>query len=295
MYSATVKIEALCISEGEDGGYVYNVCSDSFAVNEFINTKIEEVYQNFELTSQINVLETYFIKDDNSYSIGVRLKALYRLDMIQNITTELIDDIYSVEKKMDLKRNTQALISLKSEEGEVIHIKDSPKINFPKQINRAVCPSYKVKITERGETEIKGEVIINTVILNSADGKYSVQNCVIPFGKPLKATSGEHFERVFIRNFFIDTVSDRLMIEADIYIENLGIETNEISQISEVTLSEYENESENFTKIKIHYYSKNESLWDIAKNNRTSVEEIMKNNEIKDENQIPQRYPLIIR
>lgn len=295
MYSATVKIETLCISEGEDGEYVYNACSDNFAVNEFINTKIEEVYQNFALTSQINVLETYIIKDDNSYGIGVRIKALYRLDMIQNVTKELIDDIYSVEKKVDLKRNNQALISLKSEDGEVIHIKDSPKINFPKQINRAVCPSYKVKITERNKTEIKGEVIINTIILNSPDGKYSAQNCVIPFGKTLKKASGEHFERISIRNFTIDTVSDRLMIEADICIENLGIEINEISQISEVNLSEYENESDNFTKIKIHYYNKNESLWNIAKNNRTSVEEIMKNNEIKDEKQIPQRYPLIIR
>lgn len=294
MYSGSLNAQVMCISENDDGGYSYNCFTDNFAVNEFINTGVNDVYQDFSLSRNINIEEASISFGENNCSIMLKIKAIYRLDLIENICTDITEDIYSIDKKLELTKEEKILTQISTNK-EIIHIKDSPKINFPSQINKALCPAWNIKITHQNEEEMKGELNITILILHSPDGKYSVQKTVIPFVKKCKAGIKNSFENTYLKNLSVDTVSDRLMIEADIIIDEMHLNENKAWKISEVNIKEYDECDDNFTKIKIHYFGKNESLWDIAKQNRTTVEKIMNINEISDETQIPLRYPLIIR
>ena len=295
MYSATLKAEVLCISEDSEGSYVYNCLTDNFTVNEFVNIPFNDTYKDFSLSRFINIFDTSVISDETGYHIIINAKAIYKLDLTEDLCQNITEDIYSVEKKIELTKEQIQSVQITTLVKDIIHVKDSPKINFPAQINKALCPAWEIKIKSKTNEEIRGELSIKTLILNSSDGKFSTQNTIIPFVKPRKSVSGDTFIKTYLKNLYIDTVSDRLMIEADIGIEEFEFMQNNSWKIKEINISDYEISDENYTKIKVHYFSKNDSLWEIAKNNRTTVEKIMAINEIDDVNRIAHRFPLIIR
>ena len=225
------------------------------------------------------------------HSIYVEMEIELVCRAYQNIDIEFIQDLYSPTENLSFtQKNIKTMIG-KNNIQEIFSIKD--KLNIPEMQNAQICDvDVKPVINQVNVLDNRinydGEIELNFLVQGNNSRIESVIH-KIPFnynidveGVSSNSTIDTQTE-ILVQNFVVlpdGAIDTNIDLQFNVDISNL---TN-INIIDEITLDE---NRDNVTYSMIIYFVKpGDSLWKIAKKFRSTVEDIMRVNEIENENKI---------
>ena len=145
---------------------------------------------------------------------------------------------------------------------------------------------------------IKGEIEVNMVTYIDNDSKYYVDTINLPFEmkEEVDFSGGDDlFINIDINNLVINSLNQTISIDGDINICVYVLGSMNVMNLYGVEQIENVEEKQKDIKVKIYYKERNESLWDIGKKNFIKADDILDMNDIENESDIEDGYPLIIR
>lgn len=239
-------------------------------------------------------LKNLVIKPNNveEHSIYVEAEIEFSLFVYQNRPLELIQDLYS--PSMCLNTNCKKVNTM---QGKRL-LKDVCSIN-EKQIIKEMRNEkiYDVDIRAMVKKQsilndriiFEGELNVNFIYSNTESSRIDTKNIVIPFNHNMSCDGINQSSKV---DFNIETNNKDIIVMPDESIEvkidlNLLVDISknvEINIINDIQLEE--NRDNEIYSIIIYFVKPGDTLWNIAKRFRSTVEDIVKINGIEDENKI---------
>lgn len=238
-----------------------------------------------------NILVKPNSTEEHSIYVEIELELICRA--YQNMDIEFIQDLYSPTENLNFtQRNIKTMVGKNSIQ-EIYSIKD--KLNISAIQNSQICdvdvrPIIKETNILNDRINYDGEIELNFLVQGSNNRIESIRH-KMPFNHNIEVYGVNS-------NSTIDTQVE-ILVQNFIVLPDGAIDTNidlqfnvdisratNINIIDEITLDE---NRDNITYSMIIYFVKpGDTLWKIAKKFRSTVEDIMRVNEIENENKI---YP----
>lgn len=257
--------------------------------------------------SEDNICDTSFeirnmiIKPNNveEHSIYIELEIGVSCMAYEDKELNLLEDLYSPIENLNCSKKEISAISNKQNKIETCHINET--VNIPQLENKSIldvdCAPKITKVSKlnsrinyEGDTELK-------IVLLGNDNQINIVKRMIPFefivdnienGEMLEIDTNLEVEK---NDFVIKTGGD-VAVNIDI-VFNIGIfKNNNISIVDNIEVAE-NSDLEDYSLI-IYIVKPGDTLWSIAKNLRSTVEDIAKANAIEDENKIKSGEKLYI-
>ena len=273
------------------------------------DNRIKSVSNNIQLMGFVDIPN---IKDDNicdmkykvknvlvkpnsteEHSIYAEIEIELNCRAYQNVDIEIIEDLYSPTENLNFtQKNIKTMIGKNSTQ-DIRSIKQ--KINIPQMQNNQICdvnvkPIIKEtnittnRIVYSGEVELIFLMQGNASIMESSNQNIPFEFSVDMDGVNTNSTVNTEIE-VLVQNFVVmpdSSVDSNIDLKFSIDVSRA---TN-INLIDEITCDDSRSDT-NYSMI-IYFVKPGDTLWKIAKKFRSTVEDIMKVNEIENENKI---YP----
>ncbi len=217
---------------------------------------------------------------------------------------EPIIDAYSTAYEI---KDSKKILSIEQFVGKVRHVhllKDI--ITLPTEHEQVFSVSGRIEIDvikpEKNKVNIKGVAVIFLIYL-SKDQQDIIKNTTsqIPFDVKLDIGGVEETGRAFA-NIEIENISFSIISTSEIELRiHLAIEAWIKRALSKEILSDLEfveeikKEDERLASVYIYTVQKNDTLWNIAKKYRTTVEKIIEFNQIEKEEIVPGQKLLIVK
>ena len=203
----------------------------------------------------------------------------------------MIEDVYSITNELELKRNT-----VKASTGQFT-LKDTftvkQKLTNPELIYGRILGANLTPIIENAEVrdnKIMYEGKINGEIVANSDNNVNAINLDIPFTFEISSErirQNSNFETTLnIVNQTVESTDDGIILEITLEA-NVVVQNNEELSFAQ-DINEGSPANENTYSMVIYFVKPGDTLWKIAKQFRSRVEDIARVNKIEDENKI---YP----
>ena len=253
--------------------------------------------QNVSEDNMINVeyeIKNVLIKPNNveEHSIYVEIELEISSDVFEKREINIIQDLYSPTDNLDIAQKNITIMQNKQNIFNKVNINE--RLQVPELQNARICNTevtakvikqkiYKDKIIYDGEVQIKFMYISN--VTNRIDVKVQI----LPFSYNLDCEGLQENSNL---NTIIDVLSQNLNIAQDGSVEaniELGIyadisKMKEINVIDNVGISEKQND--NVYSIVVYFVKPGDTLWQIAKKFKSTINAIASVNGIEDENKI---------
>ena len=203
----------------------------------------------------------------------------------------MIEDVYSITNELELKRNT-----VKASTGQFT-LKDTftvkQKLTNPELIYGRILGANLTPVIENAEVrdnKIMYEGKINGEIGANSDNNVNAINLDIPFTFEISSErirQNSNFETTLnIVNQTVESTDDGIILEITLEA-NVVVQNNEELSFAQ-DINEGSPANENTYSMVIYFVKPGDTLWKIAKQFRSRVEDIARVNKIEDENKI---YP----
>ncbi len=279
---ATTKIMYLT----EDGNI--KILNSNIPVMGFIDiADISEenmIDSNYEIR---NIIVKPNGNDGHSIYVEIEVGIYCRVYGTSNI--ELIQDMYSIEEDIDFSTKLIETENNKMMQKEMCNIEE--KISIPEISNNQI---YDVEITPminttnilNGRIVYEGEVSLNFIYSSSITAGIDTRRYNLPFNFEIESEMIHTDKRILTQT---ECVGDNFVILADGTIEcklNIAFEINmsdstKINMIDEIKIVE-NRDSSNYSMI-VYIVKAGDTLWNIAKRYKTTVESIMELNCLEDD------------
>lgn len=226
-------------------------------------------------------------------------------DIYQDQEIESIIDAYSPSIQTNLEK--EKIDCLKMVKNEKIQTTVKEKISTSIEqsgIQRIIFIDGQGKVaeTKRQEDQWIVEGVVEAEILYQAVGeeeKYEIIKKEIPFTQVFDFDLKEDVKAdVLIKVHHIGSQllgDDEIELKIVLDMQCQLFQSTEFYYINEIEeLAETQEEESNQAKISVYFKQPNDSLWEIAKRYRITMEEIISQNQIEDQENIPNYTPIII-
>ena len=264
-------------------------CTNKIPIVGFVD--IQDVAENNVCDSNFEI-KNMIIKPNSveEHSIYFELEVEVSCMAYEEKNINLLEDLYSPVQELDCNKKEISAISNKTNRTENCHINET--INLPEIENSNIVDVDCIpKITNVSKLNSKinyeGEIELRFII--SSNNQIKTMKSTIPFDFTVNnIENGEMFN--IITNIEVEendfTIKTGENIEADInLIFDISMSKNENINIIENIEVEENRNFEDYSLI-IYIVKPGDTLWSIAKNLKSTLEDIIKANAIEDENNI---------
>lgn len=275
---------------GEETGDVVTLEDDVYVSQE---EDMEDIvqgmisYGNFEIDNINLLLQEDDLGENRIINTDFYIK--YNIKVFSNDNISLIKDAYSPKKQLEIKESAYELGIIKDPKYMETVIIDTIPISAENKIENIISQIGNVIITDKNimndKMMIEGIIKVNILYKSGNEKRYDDINGEIPFSTAIEIPGLSENMKAIIK-------CDLENIETAIEINNIAIKANitliarvfyEVEKKFIADVIETENEVEkNKSSITIYVVGRKDTLWDLAKKYSTTVEELMKLNEIDE-------------
>ncbi len=299
LYNAMLDTDVIYTCEEEDGSLSYHSFSESFPVNQVINTEIGDAYDGFEVKASLRYDNAQFVFGENGIKVLMSVTVFYDAVLLKNVSWPMISDAYSSSKLITVKRGVKTISLVETLGKGALKLSESASVASQDGFVKVACADHRIQYEAKasdGLLSVDGTLAVEALLLKSAGDATQTVRASLPFSwqydTPLNLSDVILY--VSLSSLSCDVADGRLNVEAEISVESSALINSEIEEIEDMTVGDYEAGQDNYTIIKIHYMQPGERLWDIAKANRTSIEKILGDNAIDSEEDVTLYQPLLI-
>lgn len=298
LYAAEIEADIICETEDENGKCFYNRITDRSVINKMIDTQITDIYNNFELNASIAETSADLNIEESGYFISYTTEISFDLTLLQNMQEDVISDMYSTEKELELKAENAAKCNIKKADNISLSLNGETEISSSGDFTIVACPVCKFDLTGekngKGIFNITGNAEICVLVLQNTEGAFSSERITLPIETTLKSDADELILNAEAFEVSFKTSSGTLFAELKAAIKTMELKSENVAVISEVSIAEKETEDSDFITLRVHYFSPGEDLWNTAKSCRTTQEKILSDNSFETVADIPAGFPLMI-
>ena len=280
-----INLELLYLEEGDTNNiFTFNTSVPFTGMIEFDN--IKENY-NFDIKYSLRNLE---ITLGENGMLSVSAEVLADAIMFEEKEVDYVSDFYSTTSNLNYDKSDVAVIKNKETINKDINIKESIGTT---DINNKLLSS-RIE-TEHLNTKVSGsnlyidgplKVVVTFVNkdTNLVDSKtYDVLvNTMIPLSKEVDEKNVDVNIKVISKNIMVQNGN----VEADINLAFV-VDVENIDKVTIIgTIEEEDMDPNSFDSMYMYIVKKGDTLWDIAKKYKTTVDKIANTNNIVDENKI---------
>lgn len=299
LYNALMKAEVIYSCEEDNGGLSYRVFSDTFPVNQVINTAISDEFDDYTVKADINLEDASFVFGEDGIKVKFKTNACFDALLMKEVSWQRISDIYSPAKLITAKKNMKGVSNIRRGEKQTITLSESLPLTLESDVLKIAqtgfCTDYDV-LLEDEDFKVSGSISLNVFIVGESVSDAKSFNVKLPFTKMLdESGSIEDICVDLTVNGLVSEISgDRLNVSVEADLSVISLINSEIEEIEDIEANDYEESDVNYTVIKIHYFQLGETLWNIAKENRSSVMKILRDNSLECEDDVKVGQPLMI-
>lgn len=239
-------------------------------------------------------IKNVLLKPNNveEHSIYVEVEIEISCNVYEKKQLDLIQDLYSPCEKLSINQKKISVMKDKKSIKEKCGIKEKlimPELNNNKICSTEVCPKILKENVYNDKIMLDGELQVTFMYVSSSTNRIDTKTQNIPFNKTLECAGVSTNSNV---NIGIEVATQDFAIMPDNSIEtNIELEINaDISKMMEVNvidnLEVSENDDENIYSIVVYFVKPGDTLWNIAKRFRSTINAITSVNGIEDENTI---------
>ena len=237
-------------------------------------------------------IKNVLLKPNNveEHSIYVEVEIEISCNVYEKKQLDLIQDLYSPCEKLSINQKKISVMKDKKNVKEKCGIKEKlimPELNNNKICSTEVCPKIVKENVYNDKIMLDGELQVTFMYMSSSTNRIDTKTQNIPFNKTLDCAGVSNNSNV---NIGIEVATQDFAIMPDNSIEtNIELEINaDISKMMEVNvidnLEVSENDDENIYSIVVYFVKPGDTLWNIAKRFRSTINAITSVNGIEDEN-----------
>ncbi len=283
------------------------------------NTEQQEIAKYIANIPFTGMLEFSNIQDNNKFDIDYNIKnfeisvdtsndtgkmlninAEVKADatMYEEKEIEYINDFYSIDKELNYKKNGVNIIKNKQIINKTVTLTDNIGVvpDGARMLDSSVDLSNISNKVSGGNIYVNGNVKVNVMydILDGNKIESKVYDMLIDTTIPLPRDLEEKYVNINIdllnHNISINNNSVEANVEVDIQTEIYNVEN--IEEISDIKFEDLNEEL--FDNMNIYIVKKGDTLWQIAKKYKTSVDKIIQINMIVDPDKIDIGQKLLI-
>lgn len=228
------------------------------------------------------------------HSVYIEIEVELYVRAYENKDIKLIQDLYSPSETLDFNKRCVNTMANKCEVKDTCNIREKimvPEINGAEIYDVEVKPIILNKNIAKARVVYEGEIELNFIYAGANVARIDVKQMKLPFnftidsGEITKDMSIETNVEVTNRDFIIGadgSIDTKIDLEFVLNISN----TIKINIIDEINIDE--NRDRQIYSMVIYFVKPNDTLWEIAKKFRSTVDDIARVNKIEDINKI---YP----
>ena len=227
--------------------------------------------------------------DEHSIYVEADLDLFCRA--FENKQINVIEDVYSILNNIELKRNNVRATTMQNrirDTFKINHTFTTPELIYGKILGSNVTPVVENAEVKDGRIKYTGKLdaeffVINENIVNGV-------NVSVPFDFDLTSElirRDSQFEtQINIASQKVYNTDDGVVLEAELEITVLLQNSEELNFIQDINVTE-DTKTDSYSMI-IYFVKPGDTLWKIAKQFKSKVEDIARINEVEDVNKI---YP----
>ena len=260
------------------------------------------------LTEDMEVLLDYEVKNFNIKPVYQDLKACaisLNADVeicayiYNKVNFDVISDMYSTEKKVNLEYDTISVLSSNLNSNNTMEMTQSlliPELETLKILNIDASPVLTEINVLDGKLALEGNIEFNILYYKLDKKVLENKKMELPFGQVIKIPELQSNMNVEI-DIAIENIESRVVGGNQLQIKldmNVNVENSEEMKINSIKNIEVTDDViESMPSIVIYYVKVGDTLWNIAKNFKTTVEEIKALNELTDDAIYPNQQLII--
>lgn len=287
LLKADANIKILYLTETGE----IKLASSNIPVMGFID--MNNVSENHILSCQYE-MKNILIKPNlqEKHSIDVDIEFEVSCEANDSLEIELIQDMYCPTQEVNFKKKEINTITDKQINREICNIKEKisiPEISSNQIYDVEINPSINQMNVLNGRVIYEGEISLNFLFSSEANTRIDAKRYQLPY---TFTVNNEQINSNKVVNTQISCINNEFVVTADGMIEckmdlEFGIESYRnvnINMIDEINL--LENNNEEMPSLVIYLVKDGDTLWNIAKRYRTTVEDILNVNHIENANKI---------
>ena len=245
-----------------------------------------------EINNQINNI---IIRPNSAedHSIYIEIEIETECTAFDKKKIALIQDLYSPSLNLDFSQRNINLLSEKNIKSKIITVTSStniPDIKEGKLLDIEVHISLTKEQKEMTKIIYEGEVLLNYIFLNN-NGNVNSKVSKMPFEFNIENFDQDNNTNIETKLKIINkkcNVSNNGDIESSIDIEVISEswEKTSIDIIDNIEIKEIDKKTNNYDSLIIYIVQNGDTMWNIAKKFRSTVEDLAKMNEITDTDKI---------
>lgn len=260
------------------------------------------------LTEDMEVALDYEVKNFNIRPVYQDLKACaisLNADVeicayvYNKVNFDVISDMYSTDKKVNLECDTISVLSNNLNFNNTIEMTQSlliPELETLKILNIDAVPVLTEINVLDGKLALEGNIEFNILYYKLDKKVLENKKMELPFAQVIKIPEIQSNMKVET-NVEIENIESRIIGGNQLQIKldmNVTVSNDEEMKINSIKNIEVTDESiKNMPSIVIYYVKPNDTLWNIAKNFKTTVEDIKAINELTDDVIYPNQQLII--
>ena len=264
----------------DDDTYSYHVIDENVAFSNFCEVPYSVKFNDYSAECKVSMADAYTQPDSDDTEIHMDVKLDIGTRLINNIRVGSIRDIFSPEMNISCEYVSKKCIKIEKVLQKEIIFKDISDIKYGSIASMAVAAMENVKITEVRDNKGRDmEINLNAgcILLFGDDNEPSVFSCDMKerlgAGSVMKE-GGEYFCEYTIIDTVRNVTSSAMETVCKVLVELYEMNEVSIIEVSDISVSEYETENNDYIKVNIYYQTEGMSVFEIAKKSRKSPEEI---------------------
>lgn len=225
--------------------------------------------------------------EDHSVLVEADLDLFCRA--FENKQINVIEDAYGISNNIELKRNTVRATTMQNRVRDSFKIREvftTPELIYGRVLGVSVNPVIESSEAKDGRINYKGKLDAEFFVDN--DNNINTVNESVPFefdliSEAIKRNTDFETQINVIENKAYNT-DDGVVLEADIEMMALIQNNEDLNFIQDINITEDTNQD--LYSMVIYFVKPGDTLWNIAKQFKSKVEDIARINEIEDENKI---------
>lgn len=234
--------------------------------------------------------------EDHSINVEIELEIFCRV--FEERKVNIIQDMYSPSRNLGFKENkVSTIVNMRNTE-DIINIRDKVKLEdeeYTKVCDVQVTPVISETNISGDRVRFSGDLNLNFILSNNNQDNVITLNKQVPFDftqdiEGLSEDSRLDTEIVPVfREFVSDGTEVTIKVDLGVMTHSYNLETvNVIDDIEELAEGD-----DNPYSMVIYFVKPGDTLWKIAKRYKSTVEDIVRVNNIEDPDRIDARYAII--
>ncbi|MCL1914141.1 MAG: LysM peptidoglycan-binding domain-containing protein [Eubacteriaceae bacterium] len=299
LVNALVELYALYTTFDEEDNVRYHSYNDTFVVNQFTEVEFGAAFDSFSVIPTVAMAAAQFVYNDASeVELSISGTLSTQIILYNEIEFYAISDMYSTKGELKVISESKGITYVAGVYEGNTTVTETLKLKSG-GLNKISGCSQNIECEieiEEDTARIQGTIDASFLVLRNAEGDSEVLAVNKPFTIEQKIEGDPQlFAYARLEAAEIDIVDDEANIQFKISAIMVASENRQYADIFDATLTHFEDVDDNYVSIKVRYVKEGESLWNLAKENRTSIANLLIANNIEAESSLKANQPIIIR